>query len=132
MNRKSFDYFLGDIKPDNLLFNNHVLKFIDFGLSQSINEESFSNEISGIGTPLYAAPEQLNGEGSSFAADIFSIGMVLFEIISRFSTNMERVVTMTKFRQRDLSQQTSVDSFLVSGIIFLVSLIFCSLTFPWQ
>jgi hypothetical protein len=42
------------------------------------------------------------------------------------------VVTMTKFRQRDLSQQTSDYSFLVSGIIFLVFLIFYSLTFPWQ
>lgn len=114
MNEKSFDYFLGDIKPDNLLFNNHVLKFIDFGLSHSNSDEKFSNEFFGIGTPLYAAPEQVNGERSSYSADIFSLGMVLFEIISRFSTNMERIVTMTKFRQRELRQETSDYPFLVS------------------
>ena len=45
----------------------------------------------GVGTPSYASPEQLEGSVYTNAADIFSLGMILFEMLHPiFSTAMER------------------------------------------
>jgi serine/threonine protein kinase len=98
-------FCIGDIKPDNLIFHHKVLKYIDFGLSFVLSEGDANSKDLGVGTPIYAAPEQLKGEYPAFAADVFSLGMVLFELMSRFKTDMERAIAMMNFRNRVLLYQ---------------------------
>ena len=74
-----------DVKPKNLLFNgNGVVKVADFGIARVISEGAtlvtHSGEI--MGTPAYIAPEQASGSALSPAADVYSAGTVLYELLS--------------------------------------------------
>lgn len=72
-----------DIKPDNLMFDaaSGQLKITDFGVARA--EDSSSTQTGMVlGTPAYMAPEQLAGAPASAAGDLYSLGVVLFELLS--------------------------------------------------
>jgi hypothetical protein len=74
-----------DVKPKNLLFNgNGVVKVADFGIAQVISEGATLVTHGGqvLGTPAYIAPEQAAGSALSPAADVYSAGTVLYELLS--------------------------------------------------
>jgi serine/threonine protein kinase len=67
-----------DLKPENILVDKSgYLKFIDFGLSKRIDSITYTV----CGTPHYLAPEILMGKGYSYAADLYSFGVVLYEML---------------------------------------------------
>ena len=72
-----------DVKPQNLLVTRNttgvIAKLIDFGISRDPNEESFSGTTSVLGTVRYMAPERLYGVPPDPRADIYSLGLVLYE-----------------------------------------------------
>lgn len=72
-----------DIKPSNLLIARHddeaVVKLIDFGLADIAGQDSTSEQV--IGTPHFAAPEQLLGHAKS-ASDVFSLGASFLWLIT--------------------------------------------------
>ncbi|MBU1189354.1 MAG: protein kinase [Gammaproteobacteria bacterium] len=70
-----------DVKPGNIMLDakNHVY-LTDFGIAKVANEGSDNNTI--VGTPSYMAPELFRRAGSSIKSDIYSLGMVLFEILN--------------------------------------------------
>uniref|UniRef100_A0A0E0N630 Protein kinase domain-containing protein n=1 Tax=Oryza rufipogon TaxID=4529 RepID=A0A0E0N630_ORYRU len=72
-----------DIKPQNILINESLApKVADFGLSKLIGHD-FSRVLTSMrGTLGYLAPEWLSGQAITSKADVFSYGMMLFEIIS--------------------------------------------------
>jgi len=73
-----------DIKPDNILFNNetNTIKLFVFGLAVTVNPENPMSSTN-AGRPLYMGPEVLlNPEHNVFKADVWSIGMCLYEILS--------------------------------------------------
>ncbi|CAK9149497.1 unnamed protein product [Ilex paraguariensis] len=72
-----------DIKPENILLDaDYNSKVADFGLAKLIGRE-FSHVLTTIrGTVGYLAPEWISGEAITPKADVFSYGMLLFEIIS--------------------------------------------------
>ncbi|XP_075963515.1 eukaryotic translation initiation factor 2-alpha kinase 3 [Anarhichas minor] len=101
-----------DLKPSNIFFTmNDVVKVGDFGLVTAMDQEEDEDEPSAltpaplltrhtgqVGTKLYMSPEQLSGNSYSHKVDIYSLGLILFELLYPFRTQMERVRTLTEVR----------------------------------
>jgi len=72
-----------DIKPTNILIEDDWLFLADFGLAKIVMG---SQELTGtgaiVGTPIYLAPEQGEGKPVDHRADIYSLGVVLYEMIT--------------------------------------------------
>ena len=72
-----------DLKPDNILVNDHEqVKLLDFGIAKIVDENQKVQTHTQIFTPDYAAPEQLSGEMCTAATDIYSLGIILFEMLT--------------------------------------------------
>ncbi|MBM4175488.1 MAG: PEGA domain-containing protein [Ignavibacteria bacterium] len=72
-----------DLKPENILINDRYhLKIADFGLALTSEENLVTNKSSIVGTPSYMSPEQIRGEQLTNQSDLFSGGIVAFEIFA--------------------------------------------------
>ena len=74
-----------DIKPSNIIVNNHLqIVLIDFGLSQPLQQHHLtdSSQQQTAGTPAYMSPEQLTGQNLDHRSDYYSLGIVLFELVT--------------------------------------------------
>ncbi|HEY6121800.1 MAG TPA: protein kinase [Pyrinomonadaceae bacterium] len=72
-----------DIKPSNLLITRGgVVKIVDFGLALLPSDEKVTRENLSIGTPAYMSPEQVKGEAADHRADLWSLGVTLYETVS--------------------------------------------------
>lgn len=74
-----------DIKPANILINDSdVVKIVDFGLASAVSQSDARLTKSGIlvGTPTYMAPEQVRGRKIDIRTDIYSLGIVMYELFT--------------------------------------------------
>jgi serine/threonine-protein kinase len=79
-----------DLKPSNIVIlddppGRDLIKVLDFGLAKSLKQDSGSlvtNTDALLGTPLYMAPEQIDGRESDQRADLYSLGCMLYEMLS--------------------------------------------------
>ncbi len=72
-----------DIKPSNIIFNAEgVAKIMDFGISKSLFEKSFTKTGSKIGTIYYMSPEQIRGDELTHHTDIYSLGCTFYEMLT--------------------------------------------------
>lgn len=116
-----------DLKPKNIfLSDDHTVKIGDFGLSKPlidslpkslsgsaensekaliISNSSSTDHTFGLGTASYASPEQLHGSSYDHKADMFSLGIILFELLSQFGTASERIFAIKQLREEILSEE---------------------------
>jgi serine/threonine-protein kinase len=72
-----------DIKPSNIILTqNHTVKVADFGIAKIPNLGTLTQTGSIVGTPFYMSPEQLEGRKLDGRADIFSVGVILYEMLT--------------------------------------------------
>lgn len=69
-----------DIKPDNILISDGVLKISDFGLSKIVDAATRTQTFKEIGAMAYLAPEAWLRETSTIQRDMYAVGLVMFEI----------------------------------------------------
>lgn len=71
-----------DIKPQNILVDrNKTLKVLDFGIAKALSETAMTQTSHVLGTVQYLSPEQAKGEATDKRTDIYSIGIVLYEML---------------------------------------------------
>ena len=76
-----------DIKPDNIFLHRTttdqtVPKVLDFGIAHLLSSRTHLTGRHFLGTPRYAAPEQLKGDPVTVTADIYAVGLVLWELVT--------------------------------------------------
>ncbi|XP_055908473.1 eukaryotic translation initiation factor 2-alpha kinase [Eupeodes corollae] len=102
-----------DLKPSNIFFSQDgQIKIGDFGLVTDMSEipnlitpcgdgtglPQCAKHTQQVGTHLYMSPEQLKGQHYDYKVDIYSLGLIFFELLVYFSTEMERIVTLRDLR----------------------------------
>jgi len=115
----SRDIIHRDLKPSNIFESQDgIFKIGDFGLSKLVPDEKFNitfeslivaddddniydlgDHTKGVGTISYAAPEQINGSNYDSKTDIYSLGLILLELVSSFSTQHERMLAFKNCKE---------------------------------
>jgi PAS domain S-box-containing protein len=74
-----------DLKPDNVMITeDNIVKVMDFGLAKNVASSAQAITQTGtiIGTPQYMSPEQIKGENIDIRSDIYSLGLILFYLVT--------------------------------------------------
>ncbi len=97
-----------DLKLENILISERGVKLVDFGLAKTYHGNGLNitqpNKI--VGTPLYMSPEQVEGKKVTIKSDIFSVGVILYKIITGnypfYNENnmvLMKMISLGKFRK---------------------------------
>ena len=92
-----------DLKPENLLINhNNILKLCDFGWSVYLNN---NKRITFCGTVEYMAPEIVKNESYDYSIDVWSLGVLLYELIHSHSPFVVRDLNINKIENNIVSKE---------------------------
>ena len=72
-----------DLKPQNIMISDDgKIKITDFGIAMALNSTQVTQTNSVMGSVHYLPPEQASGKGSTIKSDIYSMGIMLFELLT--------------------------------------------------
>ncbi len=72
-----------DLKPQNIMVDSEGnARIMDFGIARSVRTKSITETGMIIGTPEYMSPEQIEGTGIDHQSDLYSLGVILFEMLT--------------------------------------------------
>jgi serine/threonine protein kinase len=93
-----------DVKPGNLLVaDSEVVKLADFGIARATDQSSITQVGSVLGTAAYLAPEQARGEEAGPRADLYSLGVVAYQLLSgRLPYEATSLSELALMQQREL------------------------------
>ncbi|CAH1796982.1 unnamed protein product [Owenia fusiformis] len=107
-----------DLKPQNVFLLGDNVKIGDFGLARdNLQDVPLSplvhyapvpnkwGHTTGVGTCTYAAPEQINGTEYNYKSDMYSLGIILYELFQPFTTEMERSHCINMVKQGKLAEE---------------------------
>jgi serine/threonine-protein kinase len=112
-----------DIKPQNIMITNDgKVKLMDFGIARIGGLSTLTQTGVFMGTPQYASPEQLEGKKVDIRSDIFSLGIVFYEMLTGLLPYAEEttISLMLKRYQEELPDVRSINSNIPEGIAMIV------------
>ena len=72
-----------DIKPQNIMIeDNGLIKITDFGIAMALNATQITQTNSVMGSVHYLPPEQASGKGATIKSDIYSLGILMYELLT--------------------------------------------------
>jgi translation initiation factor 2-alpha kinase 4 len=106
-----------DLNPNNIFLDANMRpKIGDFGMSVKAQDQ-LPQSSSNYGVELYMAPEYLKCGQYTTKSDVYSVGIILFEILSDFKTDMERYTIIHKFRDFQYTITVEPYSVVISQMI---------------
>lgn len=108
-----------DLKPDNIMLKylngNYILKLTDFGIASI---DGISNlDYRYYGSCLYSAPELDNSNFKpSTSTDIYSLGIILYEMLNHFTTDMEKNKKIVELKKAEFKTNTLIDIIISKDI----------------
>ena len=101
-----------DLKPANLLVDAQgQLKLLDFGIVKLLSESLDPQTVTQAAlTPIYAAPEQLAGEHTGTPADVYALGVLLFELLTGHPPNVGAGSSITQVIDAVIRQEAPLAS----------------------
>jgi len=104
-----------DIKPANIMLTrDDVVKVMDFGIAH-VDYSTLTQDGAVLGTPSYMSPEQINGDKVAGQSDIFSLGVIVYEMATgqrpflgdSLATISSRILSQTPLRASELNTKLS-------------------------
>ena len=109
-----------DIKPGNILLSRHgVVKITDFGIAKAAVETGVVTATNVVrGTPLYMSPEQATGTEMDHRSDLFTVGLILYELLTgrRLFEMKDIVSTMESIARAKIGSAPDEVDQLVPGL----------------
>jgi serine/threonine-protein kinase len=108
-----------DLKPQNILLDRQgQVRIMDFGLARTLEQSGITGTGMIVGTADYMSPEQARGEQIDARSDLFSLGLILYELLTGILPFAAESIVSTLFRrtQERAEPVQSVDPSIPSGI----------------
>ena len=119
-NGKRLEIIHRDIKPGNIMVSNHGVALItDFGIAKAAVETGVVTATNVVrGTPLYMSPEQATGRPLDFRSDLFSVGLILYEMLmgARLFEMKDIVSTMESIARAEIGSAPEDVDKVVPGV----------------